>query len=95
MVRSITLSDLSPTVESPNCSHDMSMLWRFWDAVTRSKLARTDDYIPASAGVLTTIAEISQRGFTFHTHLEASSLIHMNGRVADGLTGRFLSADPT
>ncbi len=49
---------------------------------------------PPASGVLTTIGGVSQRGYTFHTNLEASSLIHMNGRVADGLTGRFLSADP-
>src|SRR5690606_31758652 len=54
----------------------------------------TDWSGPPGAGVLTTIAGISQRGYTFHTNLESSSLIHMNGRIADGLTGRFLSADP-
>jgi RHS repeat-associated protein len=48
-----------------------------------------------------TIANISRRGFTFHTSLGqpgttgAMGLIHMNGRVADAVTGRFLSADPT
>lgn len=40
------------------------------------------------------IADTTQRGFTFHTNLEDSSYIHMNGRVADGTTGRFISADP-
>lgn len=54
----------------------------------------TDWAGPPAAGVVTTIAGTSQRGYTFHTNLESSSLIHMNGRIADGLTGRFLSADP-
>ena len=34
------------------------------------------------------------RGFTDHEHLDASGLIHMNGRVYDPVIGRFLSADP-
>jgi len=48
-----------------------------------------------------TIADISRRGFTFHTTLGqpgsagAMGLIHMNGRVEDAVTGVFLSADPT
>jgi RHS repeat-associated protein len=46
------------------------------------------------------IANISRRGFTFHTMLGqpgtagAMDLIHMNGRVEDAVTGRFLSPDP-
>jgi RHS repeat-associated protein len=42
----------------------------------------------------TTQNAISLHGYTFHTMLAASGLIHMNGRVQDALTGRFLSADP-
>jgi len=34
------------------------------------------------------------RGFTGHEHLVEVGLIHMNGRVYDPLTGRFLAADP-
>jgi len=34
------------------------------------------------------------KGFTGHEHLDASGLIHMNGRVYDPRLGRFLSADP-
>jgi RHS repeat-associated protein len=49
---------------------------------------------PISAVDETAIGDITQRGYTFHTNLESSSLIHMNGRVMDGLTGRFLSPDP-
>ncbi len=36
----------------------------------------------------------STRGFTGHEHLDATYLIHMNGRVYDYRLGRFLSVDP-
>jgi RHS repeat-associated protein len=49
---------------------------------------------PPSAGDVTLINGATQRGYTFHTNSESSSLIHMNGRLADSLTGRFLSPDP-
>jgi RHS repeat-associated protein len=37
---------------------------------------------------------LSTRGFTGHEHLDATYLIHMNGRVYDYRLGRFLSVDP-
>lgn len=43
---------------------------------------------------LTTINGISREGFTGHTALGSLGLNHMNGRVQDALSGRFLSADP-
>lgn len=43
---------------------------------------------------LSTINGISRDGFTGHTALGSLGLNHMNGRVQDALTGRFLSADP-
>ncbi len=39
-------------------------------------------------------AEITDRGFTDHEHLDEVELIHMNGRVYDYNLGRFLSVDP-
>ena len=39
-------------------------------------------------------AATSARGFTGHEHLDAVSIIHMNGRVYDYRLGRFLSVDP-
>ncbi len=49
---------------------------------------------PASSD-LTTIAGLSREGFTFQTALgQSMGLNHMNGRVQDAITGRFLSADP-
>jgi RHS repeat-associated protein len=41
-----------------------------------------------------TIAGISRRGYTGHSMLGQMGLIHMNGRVQDAVTGRFLSPDP-
>lgn len=40
------------------------------------------------------IYEITRRGFTGHEMLDHLKTIHMNGRVYDPTTGRFLSADP-
>jgi RHS repeat-associated protein len=40
------------------------------------------------------IAESTRHGFTGHEHLDNVGLIHMNGRVYDPITGRFLSTDP-
>lgn len=34
------------------------------------------------------------RGYTGHEHLDEVALIHMNGRIYDPLSARFLSADP-
>ncbi len=33
------------------------------------------------------------RGFTFHEHIDEFSLINMNGRIYDGILGRFLQPD--
>ena len=40
------------------------------------------------------IAGTTRRGYTGHEHLDNLQLIHMNGRVYDPGTGRFLSVDP-
>lgn len=54
----------------------------------------TDWSGPVSGADEAIITNTTPRGFTFHTNLESSTLIHMNGRMADSLTGRFLSPDP-
>jgi RHS repeat-associated protein len=38
---------------------------------------------------------VTREGYTFQTVLGSMGLNHMNGRVQDAITGRFLSADPT
>jgi RHS repeat-associated protein len=40
------------------------------------------------------ITDGTRRGFTSHEMLDNLNLTHMNGRVYDQITGRFLSADP-
>ncbi|MEM7083040.1 MAG: SpvB/TcaC N-terminal domain-containing protein [Pseudomonadota bacterium] len=37
---------------------------------------------------------LTNRGFTGHEHLDGVELIHMNGRIYDYQSGRFLSVDP-
>ncbi len=37
---------------------------------------------------------VDNRGFTGHEMLDQLDLVHMNGRVYDPLTARFLSGDP-
>jgi RHS repeat-associated protein len=39
-------------------------------------------------------ADLTDRGFTNHEHLDALGLINMNGRFYDPALGRFMSADP-
>jgi RHS repeat-associated protein len=50
---------------------------------------------PPSTTDLNTIVGITRQGYTFQTALGLwMNLNHMNGRVQDAVTGRFLSADP-
>lgn len=46
------------------------------------------------SGDAATIDGFTRRGYTGHSMLGAMGLIHMNGRVLDAQTGRFLSPDP-
>jgi RHS repeat-associated protein len=55
-------------------------------------LARNPDWTPAPAEPF--LAE-TPRGFTDHEHIQTVGLIHMNGRVQDPVTGRFISPDPS
>jgi RHS repeat-associated protein len=49
-----------------------------------------------NCSTLSQIASITRHGFTGHEMIGGHSmgLVHMNGRVMDSVTGRFLSADP-
>lgn len=49
-----------------------------------------ENWSPAMTPIFTKL----NRGFTGHEHLDEVALIHMNGRVYEPTTGRFLSADP-
>lgn len=47
-----------------------------------------------SPGDAAAIAGVTRHGFTSHEHLDNIGLIHMDGRVYDPASGRFLSVDP-
>jgi RHS repeat-associated protein len=47
-----------------------------------------------SANDLTVVKAVTHIGFTGQEMLDNIDLVHMNGRVYDPLTGRFISADP-
>ena len=51
------------------------------------------DGSPPAADIFA-IADATDQGYTGHLNMINTSLVHMNGRVADAETGRFLSADP-
>ena len=55
---------------------------------------RGSDWSAATAPDWAGIASTSRHGFTGHEHLDNLALVHMNGRVYDPGTGRFLSVDP-
>ena len=46
-------------------------------------------------GATPTSTDITDKGYTGQQQLDALGLIHMNGRVQDPYSGRFVSADPT
>jgi RHS repeat-associated protein len=46
-----------------------------------------------TSGELATINDTTRKGFTEHEMLDSTELVHMNGRVFDPVTGRFVSAD--
>ena len=48
-----------------------------------------------SFGTAPNTTDITDKGYTGQQQLDALGLIHMNGRVQDPYTGRFVSADPT
>lgn len=50
-------------------------------------------YTPWGGRILLSGANITDRGYTFHEHLEPFGLINMNGRVYDPVLARFLSPD--
>ena len=47
-----------------------------------------------TSGELTTMNGVTREGYTFQTVLGSMGLNHMNGRIEDSVTGRFLSPGP-
>ncbi|MGB6354677.1 MAG: RHS repeat-associated core domain-containing protein, partial [Steroidobacteraceae bacterium] len=70
-----------------------SLVGESFTAYGNRREASTWTGAPTSAE-LTTMNGVTREGYTFQTVLGAMGLNHMNGRVEDAITGRFLSADP-
>jgi RHS repeat-associated protein len=47
-----------------------------------------------TSGELSTMNNLTRRGFTEHEMLDSSGLVHMNGRAYSPIVGRFVGADP-
>ena len=63
-----------------------------WGA--RRDLQGDPGVISAATGTLSGQALIDNKGFTHQEELDQLGLVHLNGRVYDPFTGRFMSADP-
>jgi len=68
------------------------MAYDAWGA--RRDLQGDPAVISAASGTLNGQALIDNKGFTHQEELDQLGLVHLNGRVYDPFTGRFLSGDP-
>ena len=55
---------------------------------------RNCNWTADTGDTLFSAAQMTERGYTGHEHLDSVRLINMNGRVQDPIIGRFLSPDP-
>ncbi|MCJ8268085.1 MAG: hypothetical protein MJK04_01655, partial [Psychrosphaera sp.] len=55
-----------------------------WSSISQAVAAQT----------LNEITKTTNRGFTGHEHIDTANIIHMNGRIYDPVTARFMQADP-
>jgi len=67
---------------------------RSYDPFGKPRKGNYQQASPATLAGIISGTPFTQRGFTYHKHLDAAQLIHMNGRVYDYNLGRFLSVDP-
>ena len=70
-----------------------SLVGESFTAYGNRREASTWSGTPTSAE-LTTMSGVTRQGYTFQTVLGSMGLNHMNGRIEDSVTGRFLSPDP-
>ena len=68
------------------------MAYDAWGA--RRDLQGDAGVVSAASGYLNGQALIDNKGFTRQEELDQLGLVHLNGRVYDPFTGRFLSGDP-
>jgi RHS repeat-associated protein len=91
---SYLLSDQQASVASITNSSGAQVVGESFDAFGNRRNPSTWSGAPSNLD-LTTIAGITREGYTFQTALGLwTGVNHMNGRVEDSITGRFLSADP-
>jgi RHS repeat-associated protein len=91
---SYLLSDHEASVASITNSSGAQVVGESFDAFGNRRNPTTWSG-PDTTSDLTTIAGITRQGYTFQTALGLwMGMNHMNGRVQDSITGRFLSADP-
>ena len=69
-----------------------SMAYDAWGA--RRDLQGDAGVVSAASGYLNGQALIDNKGFTRQEELDQLGLVHLNGRVYDPFTGRFMSGDP-
>jgi RHS repeat-associated protein len=92
---SYLLSDHQASVASITSSSGTQVVGESFDAFGSRRNPTTWSGAPSNSD-LTTIAGVTREGYTFQTALGLwMGMNHMNGRVEDSITGRFLSADPT
>lgn len=91
---SYLLSDHQASVASITNSSGAQVVGESFTAFGSRRNPTTWSGSPSNSD-LTTIAGITREGYTFQTALGLwMGVNHMNGRVEDSITGRFLSADP-
>jgi RHS repeat-associated protein len=91
---SYLLSDHQGSVASITTNSGAQVVGESFDAFGSRRNPNTWSGAPNNSD-LTTIAGITRQGYTFQTALGLwMGLNHMNGRVEDSVTGRFMSADP-
>lgn len=84
------LGSVSLVVSNNSSDSTRTVLERYdYDAFGQRRAALGDP-----RGAWSVVAPQTNRGFTGHEMLDAFGLVHMNGRVYDSRTARFLQADP-
>src|SRR5207237_10281370 len=87
------LEDQQGSVSSITSSTGTNIVSENFDAFGNRRDA-TDWSGPPSTTDRNTMDGITRQGYTYQTVLGSMGLNHMNGRVQDAITGRFISADP-
>jgi RHS repeat-associated protein len=91
--RSLLLDHQDSISTIVNASNATSYATESFTAYGNRREASTWSGAPTSAE-RATMDGVTREGYTFQTVLGAMGLNHMNGRIEDSVTGRFLSPDP-